>query len=383
MTEGRSDLDRYLDGLRRTPLSRRRFLQVTGVTAAAAWLAACSKNVAPNQGGPKTAPKGELEDELVVYNWTNYLNEETIKAFEEEYGVTVRATDFYESNEELLAKIQGGAQGYDVVAPTGYMVEIMAGENLLLKLDRERLPNLANVHDQFLNLDFDPNNDFSVPKDWGTTGFMYLSDKITEDLMSWEDFYAAADEYSGKYTVLDGAVEVVGSQLKRLGYSWNTTNQEEVDAATEALVAFKPHVQAITSTEYRELMSRADAWIALGWNGDAFYILEEQESTKYVIPSEGTEYWVDCWSVLADAPHPNLAHEFVNWILTPERQAVESNFTYYASAVSGAKELTDEAVRNDPAIYPPDEVTSKLEATAADPLILEQRTEAFTRFQAA
>ncbi|HEX9891102.1 MAG TPA: spermidine/putrescine ABC transporter substrate-binding protein [Actinomycetota bacterium] len=383
MSEGRSDLDRYLDGLRRKPLSRRRFLQVTGSAAAAAWLAACTKSVAPNRGGATAVPKGELEDELVVYNWTNYLNEDTIKAFEEEYGVTVRATDFYESNEELLAKIQGGARGYDVVAPTGYMVEIMAGENLLLKLDKPALTNLSNVQSQFLNLDFDPNNDFSVPKDWGTTGFMYLADRITEDLTSWDDFYSVASDYSGKYTVLDGAVEVVGSQLKRLGYSWNTTNQDEVDEATAELERFKPHVQAITSTEYRELMSRADAWIALGWNGDAFYILEEQESTKYVIPAEGTEYWVDCWCVLADAPHPNLAQEFVNWILTPERQAVESNFSYYASAVTGAKELTDEAVRSDPAIYPPENVTDKLEATAADPLILEQRTEAFTRFQAA
>jgi putrescine transport system substrate-binding protein len=156
-----------------------------------------------------------------------------------------------------------------------------------------------------------------------------------------------------------------------------------VDDATDALIEFKPHVASITSTEYRELMSRADTWLALGWNGDYFYILEEQENTKYVIPSEGTEFWVDTWGILADAPHPNLAHEFINWILTPERQAVESNFTYYASAVEGAKELTDDAVSADPSIYPDAEVTDKLEPTEADPTILEQRTEAFTRFQAA
>ena len=386
--DGRSkplDIDRVLANEKRRPMSRRRFLGLAASAPLAAWLAACSRNVAPNRGGQQSqAPKaGPLEDELVIYNWTNYLNEETIKAFEAEYNVTVRATDFYESNEELLAKIQGGAKGYDVVAPTGYMVETMAAENLLMPLDAKRIPNLDNVEDRFRGLDFDPENRFHVPKDWGTTGFMYITDRVGEDLASWNDFYSVADKYSGRYTVLDGAVEVTGSFLKKLGYSWNTTNQEEVDAATEEMVKFKPHVEAITSTEYRELMGRADTWLALGWNGDYFYVYEDQPSTKYVIPSEGTEFWVDCWSILADAPHPNIAHEFLNWILTPERQGVETNFTYYASAVEGATEFTDEAIVSDPSIYPPEEVTNKLEATKSDPQILEQRTEAFTRFQSA
>jgi spermidine/putrescine transport system substrate-binding protein len=376
--------ERFAAAAVRKPLSRRRFLQMTAAAPLAAWLAACSKNVAPNRGtSPTGSLSGNLEDELVIYNWTNYLNPETVKAFEKEFGVKVHATDFYESNEELLAKIQGGAKGYDVVAPTGYMVETMAGEGLLRKLDAARIPNLSNVNDRFLGLGFDPENQYHVPKDWGTTGFMYLTNQVSEDLLSWDDFYRVAPEYSGKYTVLDGSVEVVGSQLKRLGFSWNTTDQDEVDQAVEKLIEFKPHVAAITSTEYRELMSRADTYLALGWNGDYFYVAEKQKKAKYVIPSEGTEFWVDCWSILADAPHPNLAHEFVNWILTPERQGVETNLTYYASAVDGAEDFTDAAIVSDPSIYPPPEVTDKLEATASDPTLFEQRTEAFTRFQSA
>jgi spermidine/putrescine transport system substrate-binding protein len=379
-----TDLERYLAGQRRRPMSRRRFLGMAAAAPVAAWLAACSKNVAPNQGGGGgPAEAGPLEDELIIYNWTNYINEETIKAFEAEYNVTIQATDFYESNEELLAKIQGGATGYDIVAPTGYMVEIMAAEGLMLELDTERIPNLANVDPQFRGLDFDPENKYHVPKDWGTTGFMYLSDQVSEDLTSWDDFYNVAPDYSGRYTVLDGAVEVTGSFLKRLGYSWNTTDQAEVDEATAQMVEFKPHVEAITSTEYRELMGRADTWLALGWNGDSFYIYEDQPSTKYVVPSEGTEYWLDCWSILASAPHPNLAHEFLNWILTPERQGIETNFTYYASAVTGAEKFTDKAITSDPAIYPSSDVIDKLEATASDPVLVDQRVEAFTRFQSA
>src|SRR5918996_5254111 len=187
------DIDRVLAAAHRTPLSRRTFLGLAAAGTVSAWLAACSRDVSPRRqtGGVQSPEAGPLEDELVIYNWTNYLNEETVKAFEEEYGVTVRATDFFESNEELLAKIQGGARGYDVVAPTGYMVEIMAGEGLLMQLDKSRIPNLANVQPQFLNLPYDPKNDFSVPKDWGTTGFMYIVDKVKDDLTSWEQFYAA------------------------------------------------------------------------------------------------------------------------------------------------------------------------------------------------
>ncbi|MDQ4004823.1 MAG: spermidine/putrescine ABC transporter substrate-binding protein, partial [Actinomycetota bacterium] len=340
--------------------------------------------VRQNQGqGGGPAPKGQLEDTLVVYNWANYLNPDTVKAFESEYDVTVQATDFYESNEEMLARFQGGATGYDLIAPTGYMVEIMKNEDLLLQLDPERLPNLSNVDPRFLGLSFDPENQYHVPKDWGTTGFGYLERFVDESPAAWADFFGLGEQYSGRYTVLDGPYEVVGAGLKRLGYSYNTTDQAQVDEAVELLIDFKPHISAVTSTRYRQLMSRADSYLALGWNGDFFYVAEDQPSVKYVIPEEGTEFWVDTWAIPSSAPHPNIAHEFINWILTPERQGIETNYTYYASAVSGAQEFTDEALANDPSIYPAAEVTDKLEAASGDPVALEQRTEAWRRFQAA
>jgi spermidine/putrescine transport system substrate-binding protein len=379
-----NDLDRLVAGIQRRPLSRRRFLQAAGIAPAAAFLAACTTSVRQNQGqGGGPAPKGQLEDTLVVYNWANYLNPDTVKAFESEFDVTVQATDFYESNEEMLARFQGGATGYDLIAPTGYMVEIMKNEDLLLQLDPERLPNLSNVDPRFLGLSFDPENQYHVPKDWGTTGFGYLERFVNESPTAWADFFGLGEQYSGRYTVLDGPYEVVGAGLKRLGYSYNTTDQAEVDEALQILIDFKPHISAVTSTRYRQLMSRADSYLALGWNGDFFYVAEDQPSVKYVIPDEGTEFWVDTWAIPSSAPHPNIAHEFINWILTPERQGVETNYTYYASAVTGAQEFTDEALATDPSIYPPAEVTDKLEAASGDPVALEQRTEAWRRFQAA
>jgi spermidine/putrescine transport system substrate-binding protein len=380
-----TDLERLMAGVIRTPLSRRRFLRAAAVTPAAAFLAACQRRVSQTPGGTRTTTPPasvELEDELNIYNWAQYLNPDNQKAFENEYGITT-TIDFYASNEELIAKLQGGATGYDIIAPTGYAVQIMIDEGLLLELDHARIPNMELVDQRFLGLSFDPENRFSIPKDWGTTGFMYVADKVKRDMTSWADFYALAPEFSGRYTVLDSAPEVIGSALKMLGYSYNSTSSEEVDQAVDELIKIKPHIAAIISSGYREMIQRGDTLVALGWNGDYFYTLEDQPSTKYVIPSEGTEFWVDTWAIPASAPHPNLAMEFINWILTPERQGTETNFTYYASAVTDAFEHLDPAIANDPAIYPALEVTAKLEANSGDPVMFDLRTQGWTRFKSA
>jgi spermidine/putrescine transport system substrate-binding protein len=379
-----NDLDRLSAGILRRGLSRRRFLQAAGAAPLAAVLAACSRRIGGDQASrPTTQPAGKLEDELVVYNWAAYLNPENVKAFEAEYGVTVHTDDLYESNEEMLARIQAGAGGYDLIAPTGYMVQIMKDEGLLLELDHSRIPNMANIDPRFTGLAFDPEMRYHMPKDWGTTGYGYLSKFVKEDMTSWAQFFELGPEYSGRYTVLDSAPEVVGAALKRLGYSYNTADPQEVDEALELLIDFKPHIASITSSQYRQLMSRADTYLALGWNGDFFYVIEDQPSVRYVIPEEGTEFWVDTWAIPASAPHPNLAHEFINWILTPERQGVESSFTYYASCVTGAQEHTAKAVASDPNIYPPAEVVDRLEFNNGDPEVLDLRSDAWRRFQAA
>src|SRR3990172_7326044 len=349
-----------LDEIARTPLSRRGFLRAAVVTPAAAFLAACTKKIGKPAAGGGTAggsPAGELEDTLNYYNWAAYLNPATRKAFDAQFGVD-STLDFYSSNEELIAKLQGGAEGYDLVAPTGYAVQIMKDEALLHELDHSRIPNMKNVDPRFLDLSFDPGNRFSMPKDWGTTGFMYLQKYVKEDMTTWEDFFSLAPKYSGRYTVLDSSPEVIGAGLKMLGYGYNTTNAGEVDQAVDELIKIKPHIAAITSSSYRTMMKHGDTWISLNWNGDPFYVASEQPSVKYVIPTEGTEYWVDTWAIPATAPHPNIAMEFINWVLTPENQARETNYTYYASAVKGARELTDPAVAADPAIYPAEEVTA-------------------------
>ena len=383
-----SDLDRLIAGMRRTGMSRRRFLQAAAMAPAAAFLAACQRQIGrrPQTASPQAPARltGEIEDELVIYNWAFYLNPKSVKAFEEEFGVTVRATDFYESNEEMIAKLRGGAGGYDLVAPTGGYIEAMAAEGLLMPLDLSRIPNLSNIDERFLGFPYDPENRYHVPKDWGTTGIGFLQEFVDEDVTTWEQFFGLGEKYSGKYTVLDSQFEVIGAGLKQLGYSYNSDSEDEVNQVLEEiLIPFKPHIAQITSSQYRQMMSRAETYLALGWNGDFFYVIEDQPSVKYVIPQEGTELWIDAWAVPTDAPHPVAAHEFINWILTPENQGRESGYTYYASAVEGAAEFTPKAIANDPSIFPTPDVLEKLEIARTTPGIVQLRADAWNRFLAA
>jgi spermidine/putrescine transport system substrate-binding protein len=371
---------RARDAFLRRPISRRGVLRLGIMVPTAAALAACSKKVGGTSSSPTpSATNTVLEDELNIYNWAAYLNPDNLKAFKSEYSVDA-TQDFYASNEEMIAKLKGGATGYDIIAPTGYAVEILAKSGLLLELDHSRIPNLSNADPQFLGAGFDPDNRFSVPKDWGTTGVGFLTDHVSEDITSWAQFYDLAAKYSGKYTVLDSSPEVVGSALKLLGYSYNSLDQGEVDQATDKLISIKGDIAAITSSQYRQMMQREETYVALGWNGDFFYV---KKPHTYVIPSEGSEFWLDNWCIPASAPHPNLAHEFLNWILTPEHQATETSYTYYASCVPDAKPLVDPAISGDPSIYPPDDVIAKLETAIADPTFLQQRNDAWTKFKSA
>jgi spermidine/putrescine transport system substrate-binding protein len=382
-----SDVDRLIAGMKRTAIARRRFLQAAAMTPAALFLAACERQIGGTpQGRSPGAPSkltGEIEDELVIYNWAAYLNPKSVKAFEEEFGVEVRATDFYESNEEMIAKLRGGAAGYDLVAPTGGYIESMAEEGLLMSLDLSRIPNISNVDERFLGFPYDPENRYHVPKDWGTTGIGYLQKFVDEDVTTWAQFFDLGEKYSGRYTVLDSQYELIGAALKRLGYSYNSDSESEVNEALDVLIPFKPHISSITSSQYRQMMSRAETYLALGWNGDFFYVIEDQPSVKYVIPEEGTEYWIDSWAIPAEAPHPVAAHEFINWILTPENQGRETSYTYYASAVTGAEEFTPRAIVNDPSIYPSAEVLDRLEFARTEVDIVQLRADAWNRFLAA
>lgn len=363
------------------PITRRKLLVGAG---AAAFLAACSRRIDPRgtgNGGASPTVAEELEGQLSIYNWADYVHPKTYPAFEAEFDVRI-TEDAYPSNEDALAKLQAGAKGYDLVVPTGYMVEIMAQEGLLAEIDHSKIPNLSIVEDQFLDTPFDPGNRYSVPKDFGTTGYAYRSEFVTEEMTSWEDFFRLASKYSGRYTVLDSSPEVVGCALKLLGYSYNSIDPNEIKQATDELLKLKPHVRKITSS-MREIMISGEAYVSLTWNGEASYVQVDAPDARYTVPSEGTEVWTDNWCIVTGAPHPAAAHAFINWQLEPENQARDTKYHYYGDVVEGAEEFLKPSLANDPAIYPPADVTANLEFAEASPEWLSLRNEAWTKFKAA
>lgn len=366
----------------RRPVSRRGLI---AAGAATALLGACGRTEVstgdPEGGGSEPGVPSEVEGQLSIYNWANYVDPKTYPSFEQQFDVDL-TEDNYASNEDALAKLQAGARGYDIVVPTGYMVETMIQKGLLFELDHSRIPNLSNVEDQFLNLAFDPGNRYSVPKDYGTTGFGYRSKFVQDDMASWEDFFRLASKYSGRYTVLNSPPEVVGAALKMLGYSYNTTDPKEIAEATNELVKFKPHVRTITSS-MREILISGEAYISLTWNGEIGYVALDAPDARYVVPSEGTEVWTDNWAVVAEAPHPAAAHAFINWHLQPKVQARDTEYHFYGSVVEGEEEFLPPSIANDPAVYPPQQVAAKLEVAQASPEWLALRNEAWTKFKAA
>ena len=363
------------------PVTRR---GVIAAGAAAAFLAACGEaEVGPqsSSNGAKTKVPQKIEDKLSIYNWADYVNPKTYPMFEKEFNVAI-TEDNYPSNEDALAKLQAGARGYDIVVPTGYMVETMIQKNLLLEIDHSQIPNIKLIEDQFLDLPFDPNNRFSLPKDYGTTGYGYRSKFVTEEMRSWEDFFSLAPKYSGRYTVLDSPPEVVGGALKMLGYSYNSTDPKEIAEATDVLVKFKPHVRKITSS-MREIMISGEAYICLTWNGEIGYVALDAKDARYVVPAEGSEVWTDNWSIVTEAPHPAAAHAFINWQLQPKIQALDTTYHYYGAVVEGEEKFLPKALANDPAVYPSADVKEKLEVAEATPEWVALRNEAWTKFKAA
>jgi len=320
---------------------RKGFVAISAMTA---FLAACGGSTSSDEEAADTAgtttgaaqaPKAA--GTLFYYNWAAYVNPDTYPRFTKDTGVKVKK-DFYTSNEDLQAKLQAGAQGYDLVVPTGYMVKILADAGKLQTIDWSKLPNVqANLDPKFRKLPFDPNDQYSVAKDWGTTGYVYRTDLVKEKPTTWKEFFELAKgKYSKKVTLLDGIPEVVGSTLVMLGYSYNSDDEGELEEAKKELIALKPHILAITSTEYKQMVIDGKAVMALGWNGDGAAVAAEKPA-EYVVPEEGGEFWVDSYAIPTGAKNPDAAYAWINYVYDPEINSLETSYTYYGSPVKRDK----------------------------------------------
>ncbi|MEO9787026.1 MAG: polyamine ABC transporter substrate-binding protein [Aurantimonas coralicida] len=316
------------------------------------------------------------EEKVVnVYNWSDYIDDSILADFTEETGIKV-VYDVYDSNDILDTKLFAGGSGYDVVVPSSeYLVrQIEAG--LIQKLDKSKLSNLDKMWDVISDRvgEYGDANDYSVNYMWGTTGIGYNKKMVAERIDnpptdSWDLIFDP--QYAKKLAdcgimMLDAPTEVMPAALNHLGLDPNSTDPGEIEQAKEMLLKVRPFVRKFHSSEYINALANGDICVGYGYSGDIFQARDRAAEAgqgveiAYSIPKEGARMWFDQLAIPADAPHPENAHAFIDYLMRPEVIAKATNYVVYANGNKASQEFVDDAIINDPAVYPSDEVLANL-----------------------
>jgi spermidine/putrescine transport system substrate-binding protein len=336
-------------------MMRRTFFLLFLILFAVLPFVALAQDAAPE---PWVCPEGYEGQSLSVYNWSTYIAENTISNFEALCGVTV-SYDVFASNEDLLTRLRQSNPGYDVVVPTDYMVETMIGEGLLEPLNLDNIPNLANISPDLLDQVFDPGNVYSVPYQWGTVGVGY-NNTVVDEIVSWEDVW----NYDGPVAWIEDQRAMINIALNNLGITPAEATEDDIALARDYLMDNGGNMVAIALDDGQALLERGDVDIAIEYNGDILQLNYncECEDYTYVIPEEGSSKWMDNLAIPYDAPNHALAEVFLDYILDPQVGANISNYTAYGSPNQTAIDLglIDEALLNNPGIYPSEEIRARL-----------------------
>jgi len=377
-----SELDELLES---GVLEQRRFDR-KGVIAAGALLAA-GAYVWQAERALGALGRFDQAGTLHYYNWADYVNPKTLEAFTKATGIKVKMS-YYVSNEALLAKLKAGARGFDLATPTGYMLSVLADEKLLYPVDWKRIPNATKYIDpKFKSTPFDPKNQWSVAKDYGTTGFMYRTDKIKERPKSWKQFFALFKKYPKKFTLLDSPAEPLGSIATMLGYSYNTDSQSELNDVRDFLLDLKPYVHSIDAVNYKFNIAKGKAYGGLGWNGDGAYVIGNtpKNAAEYVVASEGGEVWVDYYVIPVGPKNPDASHTWINFVYQPKVNLLETQYTYYGSPLRRAALATayPKSLLNNTDVFPTPAQLKRLEFNQVTAKGYRLRSRIWTEFKSA
>lgn len=300
---------------------------------------------------------------LRVFNWGEYISDgsdgslNVIKEFTKRTGIQVDYQVF-STNEEMYAKIISGSTDYDVLIPSDYMIGKMINEDLLAKLDFSNIPNYKYIDDAFKNLEYDPANEYSVPYTWGTVGIIYNKTMVTDPVDNWDILWDS--NYAGKILMFNNPRDSYGIALKKLGYSQNTTDRDEIDQATDELKKQKLVVQAYVMDEIFPKMTAGEAALAPYYAGDAVTMISDNPDLDFVVPKEGTNRFVDAMVVPKTSKNKDLAEQFINFMLEEEVALANIEYIGYSTPMRNVKALLDEKVQNSFS-YPDDEVLSRCE----------------------
>ena len=347
-----------------------KFILIVAVVCTAALVAAaCGDDDEAASAGD--CEPGETDGDLTFYNWAEYIDEELLTAFEAEAGINVEYTT-YESNEEMLSKVESGAAIYDLIVPSDYMLDTMRSDELLLELNFDAIPNAANIGDEWDNPPFDPEHKYHVAYQWGTTGIGMTYDVL--DMLGGESTWSVifdpdtAAMVPGSISMLDDAPETVAAALKYLGYSIedviNNQNEDAIRAAGDLLADTNARLLKYDSVTFGDDLVNGEVDVAHGWSGgfaQSFFEADAYETHVYTIPTEGGVRWVDTMAIPHNADNVCSAHAMINFITDAQNGATLTNWTYYGSPNSAATQYILDEILEDPGIYPPPEVAAKLE----------------------
>ena len=313
-----------------------------------------------NDNAAADAPASDVT--LNLYNWSEYMPQEILDGFESETGIHVNYVTF-DSNEAMYAKLKllDDSSQYDLAVPSTYYVEKMANEGMLQEIDKSKLSNFNNLDTSFINTKVDPENKYSIPYMWGSTGLAINGDAVDpKRVNSWADLWQP--EYKGQVMLTNDMREVFGMALTTLGYSGNSKNPEEIKAAYDKLTSLMPNVKTFNSDAARMPYIEGETNVGMIWNGEAVMANDEGlTSLVYKYPSEGAILWMDNFVIPKSAQHADAAHQFIDYILRPENAKLISEEIGYASPNSAARELMPDEVKNNPAIYPDKATLAKAE----------------------
>ena len=303
--------------------------------------------------GCGSSSAGGENGEVIVYNWGEYIDPETITMFEEETGIKV-IYDEFDTNEIMYPKVEAGSSAYDVICPSDYMVQKMIENDLLQELNYDNMPNAkANIGAQYYEqaADYDPGNKYCVPYCWGTVGILYNKTMVDEPVTSWSILWD--EKYADNILMQDSVRDAFMVALKLKGYSMNTLEESEILEATQSLIDQKPLVQAYVIDQVRDKMIGGEAALGVIYSGEAIYTQRENPDLEYVIPTEGTNVWIDGWVITKNAPNKENAEKFIDFMCRGDIALKNFEYITYSTPNTAAQALIeDEDIRNSEIAFP-------------------------------
>jgi len=339
--------------------SRRKFLQLAAsATFGSVAVSGCGWTLANVK--PTTSGQGS-EDELYIYTWSSYTDQELLESFTKKTGIKAVA-DVFDSNEAMLAKLQAGGGGaYSIIYPSDYMVQKMVELDLLTQLDFSRINSLEKLFPRFLNPEYDPGNLHSIPTSWGTTGLIYNKQQLKPLPDDWDYLWEYQQELDKRITLLNDVREVMGATLRMLGYSYNTKNTEHIREAYEQLVKLKPSVASFTSDAWRPQILSGDLKVAMCYSSDANTVMEENPDLQYVLPQSGSSVWMDTMVIPKTAPNLKGAYAWINFMLEADIAAQICKRLSFATPNKEAYKLLPSKVQDNQSLFPPESALERCE----------------------